>query len=69
MGAEVFDVQYRLHKKSVFRVSGLKQKMVIARAKPVAIYDFPLFLILNPESSIPNLKRILPRFARNDAFL
>jgi hypothetical protein len=44
-----------------FRVQGVTStKMVIARAKPVAIYDFPLLLILKPESENPNLRRRLP---------
>jgi hypothetical protein len=38
--------------------------MVIARAKPVAIYDFPLFLILKLKSRNPNLKRRLPHHGR-----
>ena len=44
-----------------YRVQGVTStKMVIARAKPVAIYDFPLFLILKLKSWIPDLKRRLP---------
>jgi hypothetical protein len=35
--------------------------MVIARAEPVAIYDFPLFLVMKPDFQSQNLKRRLPR--------
>ena len=49
------------------RVSGHgtngRSQMVIARAEPVAIYDFPLFFILKPKSRNPNLKRRLPHLA------
>ena len=39
-------------------------KMVIARAKPVAIYDFPLFFILKPNFRNPYLRRRLPHHGR-----
>jgi len=42
--------------------------MVIARAKPVAIYDFPLFLILKLKSWIPDLKRRLITIKRHLTF-
>ena len=52
---------FRLQESGIGPRDKNKIPKVIARAEPVAIYDFPLFLVLRPEFQSPNLKRRLPR--------